>query len=210
MYDHSKHPQGVSVYCRFDMQPLTEEDIVYFNDVESWQSGPSFHAVFLQRQDLSLGKFVKALVSDDFVLRWNHMPTPAPHVTRCIISDPDLTHPIGAKIFEKKYANFLLAYISIPTHHVERICGQDWVYGRYDLDQMVALHNVIIRIAFRTCFDLTFSTIVMADEAWAWPTTTDDLPRGVLVNHQIALHAGWGIESVTATGYALISFAQWE
>lgn len=192
------------------MQPLTGEDIAYFNDVGSWQSGPSFHATFLQRQDLSLGRFVTALVSDQFVIRWDHMPTSTPHVTRCIIFDPTLRYSIGAKVFERKYDSLLLSYISIPTHHVERICGQDWAYGRYNLDQMVALHNVLIRLAFRTCHDLTFSTIVLRDEAWAWPAKTDDLPNGVLANHQIALHAGWLIESVLPTGYALIPFSEWE
>lgn len=190
------------------MQQLSDIETDYFSDLKNWMSGPSFHVVFLHEKNASVGKFANSLFSDKSILPWNYETgVRAQQMSRCLIVDPILTHPIGAKVFERKYETFFLSYISIPPNHVGRICGQEWVYEQYNLDQMVALHTVLINLACKIRQAHRFSTVVLMNEAWSWPAKTENLGEGILMNHQIALHGGWAIKTVLPTNYALIPFS---
>lgn len=194
------------------MQQLTNTDIGYFSDWENWLSAPYFEAVFIHPKNTPVGRFTNILVSDKSISPWvyNNSPHKSNLLAKqqhCIISDSSLIHPVGAKIFEYEYENFLISYVCIPSDHVGRICGQRWIYGEYDLEQMVVLHTVLINIAHRIRKPCGFSTVILKDEVWAWPAKTENLKKGILLNYQIALHAEWATETILPTDYALIPFS---
>ncbi|MBK9051227.1 MAG: hypothetical protein IPL78_10005 [Chloroflexi bacterium] len=139
------------------MQSLAEDDLGYFNDAKTWRSGPSFHAVLVQKNQTPSMKLIDSIMSDEFVLEWNVMSdlVTQNEVKYCIISVPALINPVGAKLFQRTYDHYSLLYISIPTHHMERICGTRWAFGQFDLDQIVALHNTLIHLCQKNCRSIT-------------------------------------------------------